>query len=108
VANPYNAAQQSINRYWTITPTNPNTNTAVALTLTWLDSETNGMAFTSNQAQAWRREVTDTDWTPVDNIQTIVTSGNERSIYRKHQHILYLGHYRSVNYFTGKHAVFQW
>ncbi len=80
VANPYNNTQRSINRYWTISPSNPNTNTAVTLTLTWLTSETNNLTFPTNQAQAWRKETSDFDWTAVDTMQTIAANGNERSI----------------------------
>ena len=71
---------KSINRYWTITPTNPNINSNVSLTLTWLASELNGLAFSNGQAQAWRKEATDTKWTAVDNMQAIVSNNNERSI----------------------------
>lgn len=80
ISSPYNAAKQSINRYWIIAPANPNTNTAVNLTLTWLASENNGMSFPANQAQAWRKEATDKDWIPVDNMKNITFNGNERSI----------------------------
>jgi hypothetical protein len=70
---------KSINRTWTITPTNPATNTNVSLTLSWLDAEANGLTFPNSEAQAWRKEV-NTEWLPVDGLKGIVSNGNQRSI----------------------------
>ncbi|MBK0403179.1 T9SS type A sorting domain-containing protein [Adhaeribacter sp. BT258] len=82
ITNPNNPTYHSINRYWDIVPQNPNTNTLVSLTLTWLTSENNGLDFVNNKAQAWRSEDNGGSWTPVDVPQTITpTTGNgERSI----------------------------
>ncbi|MFC5271092.1 T9SS type A sorting domain-containing protein [Adhaeribacter terreus] len=82
ITNPDNPTYHSINRYWDIVPQNPNTNTLVSLTLTWLTSENNNLDFLSNKAQAWRSEDSGTSWTPVDVPQTIsaTTVNGERSI----------------------------
>ena len=82
ITNPDNPAYHTINRYWDIVPQNPNTNTLVSLTLTWLTSENNGLDFLNNKAQAWRSENNGGSWTPVDQPQSIsaTSSNGERSI----------------------------
>lgn len=80
IVNPIYATRKSISRYWIITPTIETANSNVQLTLTWFDTENNGLTFPNNMAQAWRKATGSTEWLPVDDQKTIISSGNLRSI----------------------------
>ncbi|HSI90543.1 MAG TPA: hypothetical protein VK927_05465, partial [Adhaeribacter sp.] len=79
IENPDDDTKKSITRHWTIAP-DVEVGTAVDLTLTWFEAEKNGLAFATNNAQAWRKANNSPNWQRVDAMKQISSSNNTHSI----------------------------
>ncbi|WP_181307628.1 T9SS type A sorting domain-containing protein [Rufibacter sp. XAAS-G3-1] len=82
IVSPNNPDVQGIERHWDIETQFTPADKTIDLTLSWLTSENNGLAFPENLAQVWKSEDKGATWLPVGGMVPINLSmyGNLQSV----------------------------